>query len=175
MEECLKAVDIIMEQIRLKMATIKSQIRKFKLLLKQRKELGEALRAVDFEQLNIENQVCIRKIEEKNQYLLEMKKIVGKEYRHSMIFSVRKSLNLIGRYSIALSKHKEKVDGLMLTMNEVKNKIVSEKQEIVKLQSEQIVTKIEIEKAEKQLKSMMELIDKFEVIFFYIFECSLIY
>lgn len=63
----------------------------------------------------------------------------------------------------------------MLTMNEVKNKIVSEKQEIVKLQSEQIVTKNEIEKMKKQLKSMMELIDKFEVILFYIFKCSLIY
>lgn len=68
-----------MEQIRLKMAIIKCQIRKVKLQLKQRKELGEALRAIDFEQLNIENEVCVRKIDEKNQYLLEMKRIVGKE------------------------------------------------------------------------------------------------
>jgi len=74
-----------------------------------------------------------------------------------------------GRYNVALSKHKKKVDGLMLTLNEVRDKIVSKKQEIVKLQSEQIAAKIEIEKAENQLKSMMELINKFEVIFFYIF------
>lgn len=72
-------VYIAMEQIRLKTTTIKCQIRKIKLQLKQRKELGEALRAVDFEQLNIENQVCIRKIDEKNQYLLEMKRIASKE------------------------------------------------------------------------------------------------
>lgn len=78
-EEWLKMVDITMEQIRLKTTTIKCQIRKVKLQLKQRKELGEALRAVDFEQLNIENQVCIRKIDEKNQYLLEMKRIASKE------------------------------------------------------------------------------------------------
>jgi len=74
-----------------------------------------------------------------------------------------------GRYNVALSKHKKKVDSLKLTLNEVRDKIVSKKQEIVKLQSEQIAAKIEIEKAEKQLKSMMELINKFEVIFFYIF------
>lgn len=78
-EEWLKVVDIVTEQIRLKMATIKCQIRKFKLQLKQRKELGEALRVVDFEQLNIENEVCIRKIDEKNKYLLEMKRIAGKK------------------------------------------------------------------------------------------------
>ncbi|XP_071635108.1 cilia- and flagella-associated protein 263 [Temnothorax longispinosus] len=140
----------MVEQIRLKMTTIKCQIRKVKLQLKQRKELGEALRAIDFEQLNIENEVCIRKIDEKTQYLLEMKRIVG-------------------HYSIALSKHKEKVEGLMLIMNEIKDKIVSKRQEIINLQSEQIATKIEIEKAEKQLKSTVELIENFEVIFFHIF------
>lgn len=77
-EDWLKVVVITMEQIRLKMATMKCQIRKVKLQLKQRKELGEALRAIDFEQLNIQNQVCIRKIDEKNQYLFEMKRIAGK-------------------------------------------------------------------------------------------------
>ncbi|KYN09209.1 hypothetical protein ALC57_18639 [Trachymyrmex cornetzi] len=152
-EDSLKVVDIITEQIRLKMATIKCQIRKVKLQLRHRKELGEALRVIDFEQLNIENQICVQKIDEKNQYLLEMKRIAGK----------RQVEFIIGRYNITLSKHKKKVDGLMLIMNQVRNKIVSKKQEIVKLQSEQIATKIEIDKEEKQLKSIMELINNFEV------------
>lgn len=77
-EDSLKVVDIITEQIRLKMATTKCQIRKVKLQLRHRKELGEALRVIDFEQLNIENQICVQKIDEKNQYLLEMKRIAGK-------------------------------------------------------------------------------------------------
>lgn len=68
-----------MERIRLKIIGIKSEIGKAKLQLKQRKEIGEALRAVDFEQLSIKNQDCIRKIDEKNQYLLEMKRIAGNE------------------------------------------------------------------------------------------------
>lgn len=62
----------------------------------------------------------------------------------------------------------------MLIMNQVKNKIVSEKQEIVKLQSKQIATKIEIDKEEKQLKSITELINNFEVTFVFIV-CNLIY
>lgn len=78
-EEWLKTADITIEQMRLKMTTIKSQIRKVKLQMQQRKELGKTLCAVDFEQLNIENQICIREIDEKNRYLLEMKRIVGKK------------------------------------------------------------------------------------------------
>lgn len=57
----------------------------------------------------------------------------------------------------------------MLTMNDVRDKIVSTRQEIIKLQSKQAATKIEIEKAEKQLKSIMDLIDNFEVISFEFF------
>lgn len=76
-EECLKTADTLMERTRLKMMTTKIQKRKAKQQLKHRQELGEALRAVDFEQLNIENQDCIRKIDEKTQYMLEMKKIAG--------------------------------------------------------------------------------------------------
>lgn len=47
--------------------------------------MGEVLRAIDFEQLNIENQVCIRQIDEKFQCLLQMKKAAGKEMDILMI------------------------------------------------------------------------------------------
>ncbi|XP_072762278.1 cilia- and flagella-associated protein 263-like [Anoplolepis gracilipes] len=143
-EEWLKIADITVEQIRLKMTTIKTQIRKVKLQLQHRKELGEALRAVDFEQLNIENQVCIREIDEKNRYLLKMKKIVG-------------------RYSIALTKHKEKLGSLMSIVDEIRNKIAFKKQEILKLQSEKVAMEVEIKRTEKQLKSVMTLLEDFEI------------
>ncbi|EFN63634.1 Coiled-coil domain-containing protein 113 [Camponotus floridanus] len=143
-EEWLKTIDSTIEQIRLKMTTIKSQIRKVKLQLQHRKELGEALRPVDFEQLNIENQVCIREIDKKNRYLLEMKKIVG-------------------RHSIALTKHKEKLNSLMSIVNDIRSKIAFKKQEIVKLQSEKVAMQVEIKKAEKQLQSVMALMDDFDV------------
>nr|RLU20036.1 hypothetical protein DMN91_006642 [Ooceraea biroi] len=143
-EEWLKVLDIIMERIRLKIITLKSQIQKVNLQLKHRKEFGEALRAIDFEQLNIENQDCIRRIEEKNQYLLEMKRITG-------------------RYSIALTKHKEKLGGLISTVNEVRNKIASKNKKITKLQSDQTMMQIEIEKMEEQHKSITELMNNFHV------------
>lgn len=78
-EESLKAIDSAIERLRLKTATIKTQTRKVKLQLQQRKQMGEALRAIDFEQLNIENQVCMQKIDEKFQCLLQMKKVAGEE------------------------------------------------------------------------------------------------
>ena len=77
-EDSLKVVNIIIEQIRLKMITIKCQIRKVKLQLRHREQLGEALRVIDFEQLKIENQICVQKIDEKTQYLLGMKRFAGK-------------------------------------------------------------------------------------------------
>lgn len=78
-EEYLKTVDTLIERIRLKTMTTKIQKRKAKQQLKHRQELGEALRAIDFEQLNIENQDCIRKIDEKTQHMLEIKKIAGNQ------------------------------------------------------------------------------------------------
>lgn len=78
-EELLKATNTAIERVKLKMASITSQIRKVRMQLEQRKALGEALRAIDFEQLSIENQDCMRKIEEKNRHLLRMKKIAGKK------------------------------------------------------------------------------------------------
>jgi len=69
----------------------------------------------------------------------------------------------VGRYSIALTKHKGKLDDLMSTINKVRGKIVSKKLEMKKLRSEHATLKIEIEKAKEQLKSMTTLIDDFEV------------
>jgi len=77
-EEWLKATNTAIERVKLKMTSVKSQMRKIRMQLEQRKALGEALRAIDFEQLYIENQEFMRKIEEKNRYLLQMKKIAGK-------------------------------------------------------------------------------------------------
>lgn len=53
----------------------------------------------------------------------------------------------------------------MSTMNEVKSKIISKNQEIVKLQSEQATIKTETGKTEIQLKSLITLMGDFNVIF----------
>ncbi|EFN79408.1 Coiled-coil domain-containing protein 113 [Harpegnathos saltator] len=143
-EECLKAADTIMERIRMKTMTTKIQKRKAKQQLKHRQELGEALRAVDFEQLNIENQDCIRKIDEKTQHMLEMKKIAGSR-------------------SIALTRHKEKLSSLVSTVNAVRAEIALRKKEMAKLQTERADVNVEIEKTQAHVKSLTELMDNFSV------------
>nr|XP_012229377.1 PREDICTED: coiled-coil domain-containing protein 113 [Linepithema humile] len=148
-EEWLKATNTAIERVKLKMTSVKSQIRKVRMQLEQRKALGEALRTIDFEQLGIENQDCMQKIEEKNRYLLQMKRI-------AVAFDT-------GHYSIALTRHKGKLDDLISTMNKVRDQIVSKKLEMKKLRSKQAALKIEIEKEREQLKSMTMLIDEFEV------------
>lgn len=55
----------------------------------------------------------------------------------------------------------------MSIVNDMRSKIAFKKQEIVKLQSEKVVMQVEIKKAEKQLQSVMALIDDFDVILLY--------
>lgn len=61
----------------MKSATTRMHIRKARQQLAQRKELGELLHVVDFEKLNIENQDYAKLLEEKNLYVIDMKRIAG--------------------------------------------------------------------------------------------------
>lgn len=75
--EWLRSANTIIERLRLKSTALRTQIKKAEQQLIQRKELGESLHAVDFEQLNIENKDYVKMIEEKNRYVIEMKRIAG--------------------------------------------------------------------------------------------------
>lgn len=77
MEEWLRSANAILERLRLKSATARMQIRKARHQLIQRRELGETLHAIDFEKLNIENQDNAKMLEEKNLYVIDMKRIAG--------------------------------------------------------------------------------------------------
>lgn len=65
----------------MKTATVKLQIKRARLQLAQRKELGEMLHVIDFEKLRIENQDFAKLLEEKNLYVIDMKKIAGDRSR----------------------------------------------------------------------------------------------
>ena len=73
MEEKLRQKDTMIEKLRLKNSTIKAQISKMEHMLAHKEELGEVLHLVDFDQLKIENQQYLEKIEERNQDLLRLK------------------------------------------------------------------------------------------------------
>ena len=73
MEEKLRQKDTMIEKLRLKNSTIKAQIGKMEHMLAHKEEMGEVLHLVDFDQLKIENQQYLEKIEERNQDLLRLK------------------------------------------------------------------------------------------------------
>jgi hypothetical protein len=73
MEEKLRQKDTLIEKLRLKNTTIKAQIAKMEQQLAHKEEMGEVLHLVDFDQLKIENQQYMEKIEERNNELLRLK------------------------------------------------------------------------------------------------------
>lgn len=73
MEEKLRQKDTVIEKLRLKNSTIKAQITKMEQQLAHKEEMGEVLHLVDFDQLKIENQQYMEKIEERNAELLRLK------------------------------------------------------------------------------------------------------
>ncbi|XP_012276395.1 coiled-coil domain-containing protein 113 isoform X1 [Orussus abietinus] len=166
MEDWLKTADSIVEKLRLKSSTLKSQIKKAKQQLQQREETGETLRAIDFEQLAIENQDYVRKIEEKNHYLLEMKKISG-TYHAKVILDFRKLVPhlivifSVGRYGLELTDQKQKLNDQMSTLKTIKKDIEAKKQQISKLENQRINTETEVQKTSQQVASILQLMDEY--------------
>merc|ERR1712046_381149 len=78
MEDKLRQKDSIIEKLRLKNATLKSQAQKVDAQLRQKEEMGDVLHYIDFHQLQIENKQNVAKIEQRNQELLKIKMTTGK-------------------------------------------------------------------------------------------------
>lgn len=77
MEDKLRQKDALVEKLRLKNATLKTQLKKSESKLKQKEEMGDVLHYIDFHQLQIENKQYVAKIEERNQELLKLKLTTG--------------------------------------------------------------------------------------------------
>ncbi|XP_076168538.1 cilia- and flagella-associated protein 263 [Ptiloglossa arizonensis] len=108
----------------------------------KREEIGEALRAVDFEQLNIENKDCARLIEEKNRYVFDMKKIAG-------------------HYHLQLTQRKQALSDLLRTLNTVKKEIALKKDQIEELEVEGVIVEEDTRRMDQRLKKMLNFIDNY--------------
>ena len=84
MEDRLRVKEVAVEKLKLKNMSIKAQIAKMEMQLQQKEEMGEVLHVIDFDQLKIENQQYLEKIEERNNELLRMKLSTGRtiQVRH---------------------------------------------------------------------------------------------
>ena len=77
MEQSIHAKDSDVGKLALKNSTLKAQVAMAESQLKQKEEQGDALHPIDFEQLKIEHEQYVRKIEEKNAELLRLKRATG--------------------------------------------------------------------------------------------------
>ena len=78
MEEKLRQRDSVIEKLRLKNSTIKTQLQKAEMQMKQKEEMGDVLHYIDFHQLQIENKQYQALIEARNEELLQLKRTTGK-------------------------------------------------------------------------------------------------
>ena len=62
--------------------------------MRQKEEMGEVLHAIDFDQLKIENQQYLAKIEERNSELLKLKLSAGKTNQILNYFKASKRTDL---------------------------------------------------------------------------------
>lgn len=77
MEDRIKAKGAMIEKIELKNAQLKGQRAKLSQRVAQKEELCDMLHVVDFEQLQIENQQCLERVDAKNRELLDVKVTTG--------------------------------------------------------------------------------------------------
>nr|XP_033206189.1 coiled-coil domain-containing protein 113 [Bombus vancouverensis nearcticus] len=139
-EEWLRSANTILERLRLKSATLRMLIRKARQQLAQRKELGELLHAVDFEKLSIENQDYAKMLEEKNLYVIDMKRIAG-------------------YYHLKLTQHKQKLGDLLRKLNEVKSEIITKQDQIKELKIEQRVVEVKVKRQNRKLQNLLSFMD----------------
>lgn len=116
-DDKLKQIDAIIEKLRLKNSTLKSQINKIENVLAQKEEVGDVLHYIDYHQLQIENKQYTAKIEEKNEELLTVK------------LSTTKTIQALNEYKRKLTVQLEDAAWL-------KNEVESKKAQQHKLETE---------------------------------------
>ena len=78
MEDRLRAKDNFIEKLELKNHSLQTQRWKLSQRVAQKEQMSDMLSAVDFDQLKIENQQYLERIEEKNTELMQVKLTTGR-------------------------------------------------------------------------------------------------
>jgi hypothetical protein len=140
MEDKLRQKDSIIEKLRLKNATLKSQAQKVDAQLRQKEEMGDVLHYIDFHQLQIENKQYVAKIEERNDELLKLKMTTGNTVQ-------------------VLNNLKRKLNNLISESEWLKNEIKTRTELCAKIKEDNKRVQVEIGKASrtnKQLQTQLE-------------------
>jgi len=148
-DDKLRARDTLIEKLRLKNSTLKVQKKKLMLQLKQKEEMGEVLHEVDFNQLKIENQQYLEKIDERNQDLLRLK------------FMSTNTLQVQNSYKKKLhtmTKESERLQSEISLREDLEARIEAETQvvEVERAKAEQINKKLRRQLATFRVPEVME-------------------
>jgi chromosome segregation ATPase len=140
LEEKLRIKDSMVDKLNFKNGSLKQEISKLENQQQHKEEMGEVLHAIDFDQLKIENQQYLGKIEERNRELLQLKLTTG---------HIVQTLNAC----------KKKLDKLIIESATLK-KMIGEKQALSKTVHEEIETidgeKAKAKKANASLQKQIE-------------------
>ncbi|XP_076469850.1 cilia- and flagella-associated protein 263-like [Babylonia areolata] len=152
-DDRLKARDTLIEKLRLKNSTLKVQKKKLHLQLKQKEEMGEVLHEVDFNQLKIENQQYLEKIDERNQDLLRLKLMAGNTTQ--VLNSYKKKLN-------TMTMESEQLDAEIQSRNDTLSKIDAETAcvEAERAKAEKINRKLRRQLADYRVPDVMEYVQE---------------
>ena len=116
LEGCAGAKDSVIEKLKLKNTSLKTQISKLEQQLHQKEEMGEVLHVIDFDQLKIENQQYLERIEERNNELLRLKLTTGKTV--ATLNACKKKLGEIMKKGEWLRKETEERRQLLASFDE---------------------------------------------------------
>ncbi|CAL1541961.1 unnamed protein product [Lymnaea stagnalis] len=143
-EDKLRTRDALIEKLRLKNAQLKVQKKKLMMQLRQKEEMGEVLNEVDFNQLKIENQQFLEKIDERNQDLLRLKLMAGNTLQ-------------------VLNSYKKKLLTLTKESERLKSEINFRQDMDSRIQAETSVAETERAKAEQMNKKLRKQLSNFKV------------
>ncbi|XP_034947063.1 coiled-coil domain-containing protein 113 [Chelonus insularis] len=153
MKTWMKTVTHVMDKLRLKSYSIKSQIKKIQQQLRQREEFEQTFYVIDFEALTIENQDYLKKIKTTNKELINLKKVLGRynlkldhfrkklEEQRNKIDNLEKEINIKENNIDKLKKDIELFKSKLENINQQKSKFLIDKElpdviDFIKIQTE---------------------------------------
>lgn len=144
LEDWLRCAEAIIAKLRLRCSSLHYKCIFLRQQLKQKGELGETLLPVDLEQMKIEYQVLMEKLEQKNNDLMDLKKKSGDA-------------------GFALTQHKKQLLQQMQELDAIQRKIVKEKKKITVLTNSVDTVKNEVTVSEQKLQNIVYLVENFTV------------
>lgn len=126
MDDKIRSKGSVIEKLRLKNAQLKAQVSKLESQLQQKEDMGEVLHAIDFDQLKIENQQYLEKIEDRNNELLRLKLTTGNTIQ--VLNDIKHKLGLLNEESEQLKSETASRREMLARMGEETKRAEAERE-----------------------------------------------